>query len=312
MINDEILHKWINNTISDEELVEFKKRPEYADLERIYKSTDDLSVDHLDSDKMLADLLLQDKGLNPQVLAKTKRMLWMPFIAAASIIMIIGFFFLPNGLPSSLPDGEWVKYDMAKAERMDGVLPDESTFVMNAESQLKYNREDWKEYRTLELKGEALFRVKKGSRFIVETPSGDVEVLGTVFNVKSRDGKLHVDCIEGKVKVSYQGQKSPVVIGANEAISINEKGNLIKEDEVNGADWVEGIIRLKNVSLKEVISSIERQFDVSIESNNIPLTQKLTCNFQTKDLDMALKTAIGHLDLSYKIVDEKKVVLEAK
>ena len=40
MKDDEILHKWVNGELSDEELKVFKLRPEYDSLVDLYKNTD--------------------------------------------------------------------------------------------------------------------------------------------------------------------------------------------------------------------------------------------------------------------------------
>jgi len=40
MINDELLHKWINGTLAGKELSEFKQRPEYEELLLLYNKTD--------------------------------------------------------------------------------------------------------------------------------------------------------------------------------------------------------------------------------------------------------------------------------
>lgn len=304
MINDEILHKWIDNTISERELEEFKKRPEYKDLVRIYKSTDNMSVDNLDSDKMLEDLLKVNNGAEINAMGKTKRMIWLPFLAAASIILIAGFFFLPGG--------EWVEYEIAKAQRMEGTLPDQSTFVLNADSKLKYDKSDWKNNRTLQLEGEGFFSVKNGSTFSVETAQGIISVLGTEFNVYSRDGTLKVACIEGKVNVKSTASDSDYVLKANEGFKLDSEGESKQPITVNSIKWKSGIVKLKHVSLAVVIGSLERQFDINIDSQDIPLDQKLTCSFQTENLSLALKTAIGHLNLTYRIIDQKNIVLEAK
>ena len=68
---------------------------------------------------------------------------------------------------------------------------------LNELSQLEYNASKWDENRSLELKGEAFFDVEKGKRFDVTTEFGNVSVLGTEFNVLSRDSIFKVSCYEG-------------------------------------------------------------------------------------------------------------------
>ena len=79
--------------------------------------------------------------------------------------------------------------------------------MWSAGSELNYNASKWGEKRELELKGEAFFDVEKGKRFDVNTELGKISVLGTEFNVLSRDSIFKVSCYEGLVQVTYGNEK---------------------------------------------------------------------------------------------------------
>ena len=82
-------------------------------------------------------------------------------------------------------------------------LPDGSTISLNAESQIKYKKDFNTNYRSLTLSGEAYFDVQKGNTpFTINTNHGQVTVLGTSFNVRSRENGFEVGVNEGIVKVS--------------------------------------------------------------------------------------------------------------
>lgn len=81
-------------------------------------------------------------------------------------------------------------------------LPDNSQVTLNAGSQVVYSGNRFNTRRKIQLTGEAYFKVTKGNTFSVVTTEGTVTVLGTTFNVRSRDEKLSVFCYTGKVKVS--------------------------------------------------------------------------------------------------------------
>ena len=84
---------------------------------------------------------------------------------AASIVLLFGMFYgLNTGTTTHQSD---------YGTQLSVVLPDGSEAILNANSKIEFNTTDWKnENRTLELDGEAYFKVKKGSLFTVKTSKG--------------------------------------------------------------------------------------------------------------------------------------------
>lgn len=306
MKNDELLHKWVNNTISAEELEMFKLRPEYLTLEELKKNTQDLNAPEFDEADMLKAILNTGKE-SPVIQAPERRIFlanWIKYAAAAAVLFLAIWYFIPES--SSM-----IHYDLAKGERQEDVLPDQSSFILNAESSLSYDAGQWKNNRSLDLKGEAFFKVEKGAKFTVNTPSGSVEVLGTSFNVRSRQEGLEVKCFTGKVAVRSLDKSIDETIIAKEAIRI-EAGIITDQWTVQSEtkpNWVEGIFSFKNVPLSTVIKELERQFDINIEQEGINVEELITCNFQNKNLDQALKTSITPLGIQYKILKDQSVKL---
>ena len=306
MKNDELLHKWVNGEISKEELEIFKARPEFTSLTALYESTEGLSAPVFDDKKMLSNILAKEKKTD---LAKPKgrRVFltsWVKYAAAASILLFATWFMWPENTR--------VTVTAHAGEQIMGMLPDNSMFTLNAGSELSYDSEDWKKERSLHLMGEAFFEVEKGEKFEVNTANGQVKVLGTSFNVRSRDAKLEVICRTGKVGVSSIAGKDFGVLMPQDAISISRDDLLDKwqVSKADGKDWTEGIIRFRSAKLTEVISELERQFDVKINGQDIDNQQIVSCNFQNKNLETALKTSLSPLGVTYKI--EGKVVLLSK
>jgi ferric-dicitrate binding protein FerR (iron transport regulator) len=166
---------------------------------------------------------------------------------------------------------------------------------------LKYNKEIWGTSRTLNLKGEAFFEVKKGSKFTVNTPKGLVTVLGTKFNVRSRNDVLDVTCQSGRVMVL---DKVGNVLGeliANDALRFTETNDIekwnVSPSEKPG--WVNGIFTFKNVSLAVVLEEVERQYDVKIDASEIDTDVKVSTSFSDGSMEIALKTILAPLVISY-------------
>ena len=305
MLNDEILHKWVNGKLKAEELEEFKSRPEYETLVALYKNTKDLSAPDFDEEAMLTDILNVKKEAVPNTSKGKRRFLstWVKLAVAASVLLLATWVFWPKN--------NEIVFKLAKGEKTEAFLPDESTFVLNAESTLRYDPKTWNTDRTLMLKGEAFFDVKKGSTFKVKTRNGVVQVLGTKFNVWSRNGSLEVKCQSGKVAIlSTEGQVLDELL-QNDAIRIAE-GEITEKWQFQAterADWVEGISKFKKVKLEVVLKELERQFDIRIKPNTVNTQEIISCNFQHEDLEMALKTTLTPLDIQYEIQEGKVVVL---
>jgi len=79
-------------------------------------------------------------------------------------------------------------------------LPDGSTAYLNANSYIEYD-ENFTQ-RIVKQKGEVFYDVKKGeSPFFVKTEVGEIQVLGTKFNVKSAVDELELEVEEGIVEL---------------------------------------------------------------------------------------------------------------
>ena len=306
MTNDKILHKWINGELSETELETFKLRPEYASLVELYKNTEGLAAPAFKGEAMLSNILQKEKiNTIPEKIGRRVFMSnWVKYAAAASVLLIAGWFVFSFM-------GKQVSYKMAKGEKKEGVLPDQSMFVLNAESTLEYDKWSWKKERSLQLNGEAFFSVKPGSKFTVKTPTGNVQVLGTKFNVWSRGGILDVQCQHGKVVVLSENGELIDELKQFDAIHIEpgkapEKYQVPSEDN---ASWTQGITKLRKVALAVVLQELERQFDVEIDAGNVDTTEIISCNFQHKNLDLALQTALSPLGVEHEI-KERKVYLK--
>ena len=72
----------------------------------------------------------------------------------------------------------------------------------SAGSKLSFSKDYNSESRKVFLSGEAFFDVKKGiNPFIISTEYAEITVLGTKFNVRSREDGFEVGVNEGAVKV---------------------------------------------------------------------------------------------------------------
>lgn len=301
MTNDKLLHKWLNNTLSAEELEIFQKRPEYDSLSRVYKHTENLSSPKLNTEAMLQTILASPKStaltkskgstLNPPrtstILKKKSKSFskWMKAGIAASILVLAGYLVMA---PTAQ---DMVNIQLAAGQVKSGKFPDDSRFVLSGNSTLSYDNNSWHKARTVNLKGEANFSVYKGEPFKVMTTEGSIEVLGTKFTVISRDGHFEVKCKEGSVLVKTKKGHTEEVLKPGEMLSIDNDGTFI--------NLRENISRFKNAPLKDAMTVMEKKFRIVFYNTEIDTEQILTCNFQHKNLNQALKTTMTPLGIKY-------------
>jgi transmembrane sensor len=163
-----------------------------------------------------------------------------------------------------------------KGERREIALADGSTVHLNAETTLKVRYTG--DRRAIEMaEGEAIFDVRRDAArpFTVATPSREVRVLGTQFDVRSRSGDLTVTVAHGRVQVSphdgadggayllTRGQRLRVASSGAEAVRFVDPGEAFA--------WRAGRLIYREQPLSEVVADLNRQFTTQIEIGDAEL-----------------------------------------
>ncbi len=219
------------------------------------------------------------------------------FAVAASVVLLLGLF-------TMLQDSD-VSYNTLASQHQSITLPDGSVVVMNAGSSITFE-DEWSDSRLVNLEGEAFFKVQKGSKFSVVTSNGTVEVLGTSFNVYSRDNELKVVCKTGKVKVS--ADDSSVLLTPGLATDTEPDGlkNPYARENANG--WIIGELDYEDEPVENVFAELERQFGIGIEytkSSDVVFSGPVSL----ENLNTALSIVCPANDLAYEIRDESRVII---
>jgi len=218
--------------------------------------------------------------------ATAVRQVWMRRLgyiaAAASVALFLLFYFFSPMAPERI--------HAERGEMIEHTLPDGSVVTLSAASEIVYTRSDWQNNRSLELEGEAFFEVTEGNDFTVKTNLGQVQVLGTSFNVKARENALQVDCFTGRVAVQV-GESDPVILTPAEGASWNVATQNWQEytaDTTRTASWRRGTFYYDEKPLEMVYEEVERQFDVTIQAADSILQLPYTGFFERNNLDSAL------------------------
>jgi ferric-dicitrate binding protein FerR (iron transport regulator) len=173
---------------------------------------------------------------------------------------------------------------------------------------LSYNEDSWEENRQIELNGEAYFKVAKGKTFTVKTENGDVQVLGTQFNVNSFEDFFDVVCFEGKVSVKTESQKQ--VLNPKDGF---RKVNGFKVENYSYLNaqptWIDGKTTYKSTPLYYVIKSFEKTYNLTFDAKDIDTSIKISGVYPHGDIDTALITVFNSLDISYTKIDKGNIQL---
>lgn len=146
-------------------------------------------------------------------------------------------------------------------------LPDHSKVNLNAESKLNYHPFWWKVKRIVNLEGEGFFDVEKGKNFAVISRKGITQVLGTSFNIFSREEIYKVTCITGIVRVkSKSGFEAILKPNSKAEIQTDGRINVLTEIETfPEVSWKRNIFLFTASPIHLVFNEIERQYGVKID-----------------------------------------------
>jgi transmembrane sensor len=190
---------------------------------------------------------------------RQKHTLYYQFALAASILLILGMtaFLRFHTITTSCPAGKHLAVS----------LPEGSQVELNALSAITYHPYWMKFSRSVELEGEAYFKVKSGTSFKVISKRGETIVLGTSFNIYSRGLDYNVSCFTGAVKVVSLLNRESVIVYPSQQAFIQTDGSIRLVESKNidaGKAWTRGMFIFTGAPLKSVIEEIERQYNIKI------------------------------------------------
>lgn len=177
---------------------------------------------------------------------------------AAIIILLAGIFSIMRFYTTTI--------SCPRGTHLSQMLPDGSTVNLNAASEISYKPYWWRFSRELTFQGEGFFEVEKGRTFRVVSDNATTEVLGTSFNVFSREDEYKVTCFTGKVKVS-SFTSATVVLTRDQSASVTNSGEIIMTGESSVSEtssWINNMFSFRSRPLAVVLDEIGRQYDVEI------------------------------------------------
>ncbi|MDU8884676.1 FecR domain-containing protein [Yeosuana sp. MJ-SS3] len=300
---DSFLARWVSGDLSSQELEAFKKSEDFVVFNKINEASKKLEAPIFNAQGLFNKIQKQKSTKTSQEETKVIRLIpsWA-YGVAASIVIALGVFYFTN-MQS--------EFNTEYSEQLAVVLPDQSKVELNSNSHLYFKKLRWNSNREVSLDGEAFFDVEKGSTFRVITSEGTIEVLGTEFNVVSRDNYFEVLCHEGKVQVENidSGQRTVLTKG-KAARFVN---NSLESWDFNQLkpDWLSGESTFKNAPLSQVIIDLENKYNINFDASNIDKDKRFTGGFTHKDLNLALKTVFTPMEISFTVNEKNIIVLNS-
>ena len=259
--------------------------------------------------------------------------------AAAVAAALIWAFFYFNAGPSAVTDPVNARNTVStkKGSKSKVQLPDGSQVWLNADSRIVYNENFRGSVREVELSGEAYFDVVRDESrpFIIHTPTIDVKVLGTAFNVRSYADEMNTETslIRGSVEITLlkSADQRKIILKPNDKLIVrNEeavtrpaqqqqvKAPVMTLDKIsyqqtdkNAVEtlWVMNKLAFDDEPLAAIARKLERWYDVRVIIADEALKKEsYTATFEDKTLKEvmdALRTG-GGFDYS---INKKEVFI---
>ena len=191
--------------------------------------------------------------------------LYRALLTAAAVLLIglvIGsVFYVQSQIPEIITQNINTPY----GGKTQFTLPDGSRVWLNSGTTFSYP-DRFEDDRVVELEGEAYFEVEKQTEpFIVKTSFGEVEVLGTSFNVKAYKSEAFVTTLEsGSVSYTNPAGKKAILSPGSQVVYNSNSFFTQRVDTEIFTSWKEGKLIFRNEPLQNMITRLERWYNVDI------------------------------------------------
>jgi len=118
------------------------------------------------------------------------------------------------------------------------------------------------------------------------------------FNTNSWDNHREVTCYEGKVRVKTT-TKNIILLPGDTFLIIDGKYIATEKENLPTPSWLNSKSMFKSIPYREVIAEFERQYNTTVEYENINGSQNFTGSFTHNDIEIALKSITLPLQLKY-------------
>jgi transmembrane sensor len=326
-----VLERYTQNKCTAEEIKIIEQWFASINQHRSAMIEDDFLKEQLEEVRMR----IHDQINAPIVEMPVRKRNWRPWIytgAAAMITGVIAFTLLYRSMPASHPVNPlhpavqsavvkankvirngYVEVSTTKGSTEKVVLADGSTIIVNSSSRIRYPEKFTGKDRSIYLdEGEAFFKVAEDPAHPFVVHSGDIATtaLGTSFNIRaySREKKITVALLTGKVKIDHAKSEAPVILNPSERLSYDKvslsmaKTTFEKEDDIVG--WKHGFLVFKDASYDELVNEIENRYNVTVINECEEKEWNYTGFFKDENLQEIIETICLTKNINYTIKND--------
>lgn len=291
MENKEIILNWLEGNLTDAEVEREIGSEEFQLYKKIIDTSDKWESPSRKSTHKANFLSkmqsIQKRKTNTSILFKYAAVL---MIGISSVLV----FFANKNIDTSIGSTKIVS------------LFDGSTIKLAPNSSLSYNSVLYFFNRKVNLEGNALFNVIPGNSFTVNSPNGEVSVLGTSFNIIDREDYFNVVCFTGKVAV--KANKQEVILkpleGFENLSNKKSKFNDVSKDSSNNS-----YLYLNQVPLHIVLIELSNLYNVAFNTDAISLEGSYNGLFINDNIELALKNVLYPFNFDFEWQKDNIVVI---
>ncbi len=197
-------------------------------------------------------------------------------------------------------------------------LADSTEVWLNSTSSLIVDNEYGKDIRRVKLLGQGFFNVRKNKAvpFIVEVSDKmKIKVTGTSFSVNAYPENANIETVLVTGSVKLMTQSETIDLKPSERAVIDRESNKLSVSTVDNdkyKSWKDGVLIFSEAPMKEVLSVLERWYNVKISVNdNVIMTYKFTARLDNCSMAQVLDYLSYSSPIKYSI-KEKDVQLSIR
>jgi transmembrane sensor len=339
-INHNILIKILGGSSSNSDLEKFNKwldesennKREFEELKKVWQMTEPVQIPYLPDineewnglvaeinnakriQKNNIKLFEVIKSINQFVFTSRLRPV---FVTIITVVFVSIYFFIVNK-ESITPVVEFQSVSTSNQKQTEIILPDGSKVLLNSGSKIIHPKIFVEDNREIKLTGEAFFSVVKDKRpFIITTDNARIKVLGTKFDVWSRENKTRVVVQEGLVNVAQKQKiQNFVLLEKNQLTCVSNGAEPTKPKEVDSKDflaWMENTLSFSHTSFNEVVKALERFYDIKIRVKDEEIKNySLTGKFKRENAESTLSMICLTMNVDYSKQQDEFVIKQKR
>ncbi|MFN2396522.1 MAG: FecR family protein [Bacteroidales bacterium] len=316
----EIIARYLAHEMNADEEKSFKKEvnahenimEEFRVLQKFWNRLNKMKPENtseiVDTDtawEKLSNRIIQDDNSNNKRSEKRNfAPVWLK--AAASFLLIVSLGFAVWFITGDRSDENLLTFNTDDTDvTLVQKLNDGSVVYMARNTNLLLTSAFDDRQRKVLLTGEAFFDVQSNPQkpFFIETSVGEIEVLGTSFNVKTLENNgLEVFVEIGKVQVNVKGGQLYQLEQGELLEVIDGVAEISFAADLYNTAWRKNHMQFKDETLENILSVLDQNFTANLQVNDPELNQRrLTVTFYQASPELMAELIAVSLDIDVEI-----------